>query len=146
MANYKRLMIAAVSTVLAVGSVLTPNAFAEGAFAVGSTGNVSKDGIAFGGAYNFPTREIAIQKAVEACRGWKSAPKAASLCQVVATFSKECYATANDPKAGTPGTGWAVAQDKARAEARALANCKATAGPDRQSACVLELSYCDVSN
>lgn len=146
MAKMKHLLVGALGAALALGPVLAPTALGDGAFAVGSTGNVTRDGIAFGGAYNFPSREIAMQKALEACRGWKAAPKAASLCQVVATFKRECYATANDPKAGTPGTGWAVAQDKARAEARAIANCKATAGPDRQNACVLELSYCDTTN
>lgn len=119
----------------------TPAA-SEGALAIGSTGNIVKDGIAYGSAYNFPTREEAARAALEQCRKW-NAPKAAANCQVVATFRRECYAVANDPKAGTPGTGWAIGPSKETADARALAGCKSVAGKDRERFCVVDQSNCD---
>ena len=38
----------------------------------------------------------------------------AAICRVVMNFSQECYALAFDPKAGTPGVGWAISDDKVR--------------------------------
>lgn len=128
---------------VALGCLLaTGAAVAEGALAIGSTGNVSKDGIAYGGAYNHATRQDAIDAAIATCRKWK-APKAAARCELVTTFTRECYAVANDPKAGTPGTGWATANDKETAGQRALAACRATAGPGRREFCVVDQSNCD---
>ena len=117
-------------------------ALAEGALAVGTTGNVSQDGIAYGGAFNYPTRESAEEEAVRSCRRQQS-PRAASECEVVATFKRECYAVANDPRKGTPGTGWAIAINKNTAEERALSACQASAGRDRERYCVVDLSHCD---
>jgi hypothetical protein len=134
-------LLAAVALLAALS--MPPAAMSEGAFAVGSTGNVSKDGIAYGGSYNFPTRKEAEAGALRACRNFKGAPRAAKLCKLVATFKRECYAQANDPKAGTPGTGWAIAADEATAKDRALSACQASAGPDRRSFCVVEISRCD---
>jgi uncharacterized protein (DUF1501 family) len=123
---------------------MVPNAaIAEGALAVGSTGNVVKDGVAYGSAYNYSTRDEAIAKALAKCRDYKSAARAIPHCRIVATFKRECFAVANDPKAGTPGTGWATASNKATAQERALAACKSTAGTNRQDACVVDQSYCD---
>jgi hypothetical protein len=140
-------LVRAASLCAAVGLLVTLSlprlAASEGAFAVGSTGNVAKDGIAYGGAYNYPTRSEAEAAAVRACRDFKGAPRASKLCKVVASFRRECYAQANDPKPGTPGTGWAIAQDEATARDRALAACQVTAGPDRETYCVVELSRCD---
>ena len=131
---------------LAVTFFLAPDAaISEGALAVGSTGQVTKDGIAYGGAYNHPTRQAAIDAAIATCRKWK-APKAAARCEVVATFKRECYAVANDPKAGTPGTGWATANNKETAHERALAACRATAGRDRRDFCVVDQSNCDIND
>ena len=73
----------------------------------------------------------------------KGAPKASDLCRVIATFHNECYAVSLDPKAGTPGAGWAIAADKETAEERALAHCKLTAGPDRAQYCEMSESNCD---
>ncbi len=136
-----RLAALAVATLL-----LTPDAAtSEGALAIGSTGNVTKDGIAYGGAYNHASRQSAIDAAIATCRKW-NAPKAAARCELVATFRRECYAVANDPKAGTPGTGWATGRDKATADQRALAACRATAGQDRRDFCVVDQSNCDVND
>jgi len=134
------------AAIVAVAFLLAPDAAtSEGALAVGSTGQVTKDGIAYGGAYNHPTRQSAIDAAIATCRKWK-APKAAARCELVATFKRECYAVANDPKAGTPGTGWATGNDKETANQRALAACRATAGRDRRDYCVVDQSNCDVND
>ena len=114
-----------------------------GSARVGSSGNVARDGIALGGAIDKPTREAAIAQALETCRKYQGAPKMAAICTIVATFTRECCATADDPKAGTPGVGWAVASDKATAEERALAACEATAGASRRGFCKGSQSFCD---
>ena len=119
------------------------SAIAEGALAVGWTGDVAKDGLAVGTAINYATREAAIATAIEYCRKYDQAPRAKVHCKLVATFRRECYAVAYDPKAGTPGAGWAVAADKATAEERAIAICEASAGTDRQGTCRTEEAKCD---
>jgi hypothetical protein len=118
-------------------------AAAEGALAVGASGNVAKDGIALGGAIDKPTKQAAIDQALETCRKYDGAPKMAALCRIVATFTRECFATAYDPKSGTPGVGWAIGPDKATAEERALAACQATAGASRRKFCKGSQSFCD---
>jgi hypothetical protein len=116
---------------------------AAGALAVGSTSDVSKDGIAVGTSINYDTAEQAREAALKRCREYKPAPKAAAMCQSVGTFKGECYAVSFDPKAGTPGAGWAIASTKDLAEERALENCKATAGASRREFCRIEESKCD---
>jgi hypothetical protein len=120
-------------------------AHAFGALAVGQTASVAKDGIAMGTAWNYESAEKAGSAAQENCRKWKDkgAPNAAKQCRVIATFHKECYAVSLDPKEGTPGAGWAIAADKATAEARAVAHCKLTAGSDREKYCEVSESNCD---
>jgi hypothetical protein len=118
-------------------------AMSEGALAVGASGNVAKDGIALGGAIDKPTKEAAIAQALETCRKYQGAPKMAALCRIVATFRRECFATAYDPDPGTPGVGWAIGPDKATAEERALAACQATAGAARRQFCKASQSFCD---
>jgi len=120
-------------------------AAAEGALAVGSTSNVSKDGIAFGTAVNYKTTAEARTAALEKCRGYKPAPKAAAECQLVGSFRRECWAIAMDPKPGTPGAGWAIASNKATAEQRALDACKATAGSNRRGYCKVDSGDCDAN-
>lgn len=122
---------------------LTAPAFGEGALAVGSTSDVSKDGIAFGTAVNYKTSAAAREAALEKCRGYKPAPKAAAQCQIVGTFRRECWAIAMDPEPGTPGAGWAIAQDKETARQRSLDACKATAGAKRRSYCAVDSADCD---
>ncbi len=116
---------------------------AEGATAVGTTGNVCRDGIAFGHATGYPTKEAAAVAALQACRKYERAPKAAANCRLVATFSGECSALANDPEPGTPGTGWAIAAQKKTAQERALGACQAMAGAGRARHCAVEGTKCD---
>ncbi len=129
---------------LALAAVLASSAArADGALAVGSTADVVKDGIAVGTSINYKSADEALQAALERCRNYKPAPKAAALCQSVGTFKSECYAVSFDPKAGTPGAGWAIAPTKELAEQRALTNCKLTAGASRVEFCKIEESKCD---
>ncbi len=118
-------------------------AAAEGALAVGSTSDVSKDGIAFGTAVNYKTPADARSSALDKCRGYKPAPKAAAQCRLVGNFRRECWAIAMDPKPGTPGAGWAIASTKETAQQRALDACKATAGASRVEYCVTDSADCD---
>ncbi len=127
----------------AVVHAVTPAALAEGAIAIGSSGNFAKDGFAFGAAINKPDTEAAKQQALETCKKYEGAPKMAAICRVVMTFSRECYALAFDPKAGTPGVGWAISDDKVKAEERAQKDCEVTAGPGRRDFCKVNQSYCD---
>ncbi len=122
---------------------------AEGALAVGSTGDVAKDDIAIGNATNYATREGAAARALAYCRGRnnaRTAPKAAVLCRIVATFTRQCGASALDPANHTPGAGWAIAATKEAAESQALANCRATAGTSRSQSCKIINTFCDTKD
>jgi hypothetical protein len=129
---------------LALAAVLASSPVrADGALAVGSTADVVKDGIAVVTSVNYKTADEAVDAALQRCRNYKPAPKAAALCQSVGSFKGECYAVSFDPKPGTPGAGWAIAPSKDLAEHRALTNCKITAGADRAEFCKVEESKCD---
>ena len=138
-----RASVAAACVVALCAAPIAAHAF--GALAVGQTASVAKDGIAMGTAWNHESGEKAGDAALENCRKWKDkgAPQAAKQCRVIATFHSECYAVSLDPKAGTPGAGWAIAADKDTAEARAVAHCKLTAGSDRERYCEVSESNCD---
>ncbi|HEY4820999.1 MAG TPA: DUF4189 domain-containing protein, partial [Xanthobacteraceae bacterium] len=127
---------------LAAVQGMTPVARAEGALAVGASGNFAKDGFAVGGAIDKATKQDAIDQALAPCRKYEGAPKMAAICRIVATFRRECFAINFDPKPGTPGVGWAVGPTKAAAEERALAACQTTAGAARRKFCKLEQSFC----
>jgi hypothetical protein len=138
----KRNVVAAAALAAAMFS-FTPVATAEGAFALGSSGDVAKDGVSYGYSTNHPTTSEAVENAMKECRVGKNAPKMAAICKLVTTFKNECIAVAWDPKPGTPGMGVAFAPDKPNAEARAMELCKMSAGTDRQGACVVDKSRCD---
>ncbi len=135
--------IGCVVALVALVAAASSPAGADGALVVGSTSDVAKDGIAIGTSINYKTPEDAEQAALERCRNYKPAPKAAAQCRSVGTFKGECYAISFDPKDGTPGAGWAIAASKALAEERALANCQITAGEGRRDFCRIEESKCD---
>jgi hypothetical protein len=119
-------------------------AVAEGALAIGLPSDVAKDGIALGWNTNSPTAAEARQKALAGCRDVKNSTDAArALCKIVGTFHDQCVAGAEDPDAGTPGVGWAVAADKNAAEQQALAMCQAKSPPARRAACKVMTSGCD---
>jgi hypothetical protein len=124
-----------------------PAVLADGAIAVGSTGDVVKHGIAFGLVANEP-KEKAAELALTRCRAFVkgSSVQATQQCKVVATFSRECFAVAYDPQPGTPGAGWGVGPDQKTANLKALAMCEETAGPARRRFCQVETGACDTMN
>ena len=131
-------VVAVVAMAAAVSAVR-----ADGALAVGSTADVAKDGIAIGSSINYKSSDEAEQAALQRCRDYKPAPKAAAQCRSVGTFRGECYAISFDLKDGTPGAGWAIASTQALAEQRAMAHCQITAGDGRRDFCRIEESKCD---
>ena len=116
-------------------------AAAEGAMALGVTGNVTKDGYAIGINVNSSSETEARDAALKYCKSHGS-DVARAKCEIFATFRDQCAAEAEDPQPGTPGAGWAIAADKAAAEKMAMTNCLATAG-DRGSFCKVVTSVCD---
>jgi uncharacterized protein DUF4189 len=132
--------------IAAMLALLHAPAEGAGALAVGSTSNVTRDGIAFGTAVNHASSAAARDAALQNCLRYQPAPRAAGRCRIVGTFQRQCYAIAMDPQPGTPGAGWAIATDRETARLRALAACRATAGAGRRSYCVVNGDNCDVSN
>jgi Domain of unknown function (DUF4189) len=122
-------------------------AVADGAVAVGSTGDVVKHGIAFGMVVDEP-KDKAAQIALARCRAFVkgSSAEAVAQCKVVATFSRECFAVAYDPQPATPGAGWGVGKDQIEANQKAMKMCEATAGPERGKFCKIESAGCDSKN
>ena len=116
-------------------------AAAEGAMAIGVTGNITKDGYAIGININSSSEAEARDAAMKYCSSHGS-DVARAKCEIFATFRNQCAAEAEDPQPGTPGAGWAIAADKAAAEKMAMINCLATAG-DRGSFCKVVTSICD---
>jgi hypothetical protein len=116
-------------------------AAAEGAMAIGVTGNITKDGYAIGINVNSSSAAEASESAMKYCRSHGS-DVARAKCEIFATFHDQCAVEAEDPQPGTPGAGWAIAADKAVAEKMAMINCLATAG-DRGSFCKVVTSVCD---
>jgi len=116
-------------------------AAAEGAMAIGVTGNITKDGYAIGININSSSAAEASDAAMKYCKSHGS-DVARAKCEIFATFRDQCAAEAEDPQPGTPGAGWAIAADKAVAEKMAMINCLATAG-DRGSFCKVVTSICD---
>jgi len=141
--------LAVLLALASAGGTLTP-AYPFGALALGTTGNVPDDGLAFAGNVKSATQDEANDKALNACKGqaatYPARKRAAARCQVIATLNNQCYAFAEDPKDGTPGYGWAIANDQDSANSQAIANCKQTAGRSRQQYCKVDASGCDKQN
>jgi hypothetical protein len=128
--------------VLLATSTLWPRgATAEGALALGVTGDIAKDGYSIGITVSSKSEQDARNSALNWCKT-HGAKATEDKCQIVTTFHNQCAAEAHDPKPGTPGAGWAIAADKAAAEKMAMTNCLATAG-DRGSFCKVVTSVCD---
>lgn len=126
-----------------LAAALAGEARGDGAIAVGTTGNVVRDGIAFGMVIDVRKGEAA-EIAVQRCRT-HNARAAAERCQVVATFSRQCFAVAYDPQPGTPGAGWGVDPDQLAAAQMAIAMCQRTAGPARKHYCQIASGGCDTT-
>jgi Domain of unknown function (DUF4189) len=127
----------------ALAPVAAQPVWAWGAVAVGTTGDLAKAGFAFGGAVDQPSEDAAKTAAVEVCRKFGGAPKIAALCKVIRTFRHQCYSLVFDPQPGMPGTAWAFAADRSRAERQARADCRKSAGASRRKFCKLNQTYCD---
>ena len=135
-----KLLVSAVCCALFVAA-WSQGAAAEGAMAIGVTGNITKDGYAIGININSSSAAEASDAAMKYCKSHGS-DVARAKCEIFATFHDQCAAEAEDPQPGTPGAGWAIAADKAAAEKMATMNCRATAG-NRGSFCKVVTSVCD---
>lgn len=123
------------------GAAWANGAAAEGAIALGVTGNITKDGYSIGINVNSASEALARDGAMKYCSS-HGGNLARAKCEIFATFHNQCAAEAEDPQPGTPGAGWAIGPDKATAERMATMNCRATAG-DRGSFCKVVTSTCD---
>lgn len=139
-----RNLMLSLSLAAGLGLALPSQVRADGAVAVGLPADVAKEGVAFGWAINSATRQQAERDALGQCHAFLDAPKPTrDLCAVLRAFKDECIAIALDPEAGTPGVGWAVLPAKQAAEAKAMADCRATAGTAREGFCKVTTSRCD---
>jgi hypothetical protein len=130
------------------GAALPTTGHAAGALAVALPPDVAKGGFSYGYSNGNDDTATAEGKALNACRTTKDAANDArlrNLCKVILDYANQCIAVSMDPAAGTPGVGWAIANDKRTAEHDALIKCEATAGPGRAAACVVDHSGCDGS-
>jgi hypothetical protein len=141
-----RMMIGA--TALAICLMANGPCMAAGSVALGQPADIAKDGVAIYTFVNAPTPENAKEMALAGCKSMTNASDTSkSLCKIVATFENQCVAESLDPVSGTPGFGWAMARDSNTSREQALSNCRDTAGPTRQEACVVESRalWCDGS-
>jgi hypothetical protein len=130
---------------IVAAALLAPRgAGAEGALALGITGDIAADGYSIGMDVNSKTEQDARDHALNWCKTHGS-PTTKDKCQVITTFHHQCVAEGQDPKPGTPGAGWAIAPDKGTAEKLAMTTCLATAGKDRVGECKIVTSVCDES-
>ena len=140
-------MVRSLSTFASIGLILTTfctGARAEGAVAAGMPADVAAQGVAFGWVVGYKTRQEAEREALKQCHDFKEAPESTrALCAVMRTFTNECLSIALDPEAGTPGVGWAILPTSQAANSKAMADCRATAGRDREKFCKVTSSRCD---
>lgn len=129
----------AVAALLATAGVA--GARAAGALAIGQTEDLA-EGYSIGIAVNSPDDMLAQRGALAWCRS-NGSPQTRAQCKVVEAFRNRCVAEANDPQPGTPGAGWAVGDDRAAAEAKAMDMCLATAGEGRRLFCRIAQVMCD---
>jgi len=129
---------------LALTALATQPSWAISAFAAGVPDDVAKDGVALGEGHNFTSRDEAESRAINECRANKDSSDAVhALCKIIDHFDNRCFAASLDPKAGTPGWGWAIADTAQQANDRALEMCRQSAGGDRAPYCVVSQSACD---
>ena len=129
----------------------TAPAMAYGALVVGVPSDVASQGFSYGINVDSPTEDAARDTAMTACKGTnpnsvqhsQASSPAQALCTLVTTFHRQCAAVAEDPAAGTPGVGWAVAPTIEAASKQAMDNCMATAGESRKQFCKTDSYSCD---
>jgi Domain of unknown function (DUF4189) len=117
------------------------SAAADGALAVGMPADVARLGFAYGSALDAASMDAARSAAIDGCRGalGNASAELRKLCKVVATFRNQCFAVAMDPKDGTPGVGWAIAENQRMADRQAIEQCRTTAGASRRDFCTLDV-------
>ena len=64
-------------------------------------------------------------------------------CEIVVIYRNQCAAEAQDPKPGTPGFGFGIADTEDDAKKIAMTICNASAGKGRQTFCKVTASLCD---
>jgi hypothetical protein len=111
---------------------------AEGALAIALPSDVAKGGFAYGRSANWKSEDEARADALKLCRESATAPQLRALCAVISSVRDQCVAVAMDPKAGTPGVGWAISANRQTAESQALAKCRETAGASRRDFCEVD--------
>jgi len=141
---WARILGAAAGLGLAVATLVTPPARAEGAVAVAQPKDVAADGWAIGMSGNYKTEAEARERALTECRTSRDAPQQTrNLCKIVRMFRNACVAAALDPQAGTPGAGWALAATRQEAQQAAIEACRKTAGQARANFCEVSAVQCD---
>ena len=143
--SFGRASAVLVASIFCTVLLQSQRAVAEGAIAVGQPKDVAKDGYAYAYSTGKADMQTARTEALETCRkpGSGKSDEGRKLCRVVGTFTNECIAVAMDPKAGTPGVGWAIGGTLQLAEAQAITRCKATAGAGRGEFCKVDNPRCD---
>lgn len=118
---------------------------AEGALAIGLPEAGAQNGFAYGYATGYDDVETAKREALNTCRASRGGASRAvrRLCRIEATFRRRCVAVAMDPRDGTSGVGWAVADEKIEAERQALAACHETSREGERLSCRIDGSGCD---
>jgi hypothetical protein len=140
-----RLMVVASCCMLAPTMPQTTQA--KSAFAAGIPDDVASQGVALGTGYNYSSRDGAEARALQECQTQQDAPQSTrDLCKIVDHFDGRCLSVSLDPKAGTPGFGWAVADTEDAANDQALTLCRQSAGSDRAPYCVVSLNECDTNS
>jgi len=131
-------------SLLAASLLLATPVKAASAFAAGIPDDIGKDGVAVGAGFNYDNRALAEQNAMDQCHKQMSATaEVRGLCKIVDHFDHRCLVVAMDPKDGTPGFGWAIADTSDSAHDQALNFCHQTAGNDRAPYCVVSFTDCD---
>jgi hypothetical protein len=148
-----RNLVGATAFMLLVGVLRASQATAAGAIAVGIAPGGAQNGYSSGFVVNAPNYDTAKERALARCKKTQenasgtpadSGTRAAQArCEVVTQFAVKCYAWAADPRDGTPGAGWAVADTQDLANDEAMARCRATAGAARTGFCKVLSRGCD---
>ena len=140
----RKLEAAGLVALLAAAGLGPYSARADGALALAVPANIAKDGFAYGWAFNHPTTGVAKDAALKECQTTtEGSVQANKICRIYDACVDQCVSISMDPKAGTSGVGWAIADDLAAAGKSAPANSRASAGEGREKFCVISTSKCD---
>ena len=142
-ASWRRVLRVAVIATAAIAIVSPTISSAKSAFALGLSDNVANDGLSYGYGTGHTTRDEAEAAALDQCRTKASTDLQRNLCKIIDHFDDRCLAVAWDPKPGTPGFGWAIADTSSGARDQAISICRQSAGGDRAAYCVVDKSPCD---